>query len=53
MVFLPDNSDSLLAKAGARVVSSSSVPHPTNAIDVAPLLVSAIRELEPNPTRQW
>ena len=40
-----DNSDSLLAKAGARVVTSNSVPHSTNAIDLAPLLVPAIRDV--------
>jgi len=47
-----DSSDDLLAKAGARIVSSNSIPHPTNAIDVAPLLVSAIRELATQPTHQ-
>jgi len=40
-----DNSDLLLTKAGTRVVTSNSVPHATNAIDVGPLLVPAIREL--------
>src|SRR5581483_4413093 len=37
-----DNSDVLLEQAGARLVTSNSVPHRTNAIDVAPILVRAI-----------
>ena len=37
-----DDSDELLAKAGARVVTSNSVPHRTNHIDVAPILASAV-----------
>ncbi len=40
-----DNSDVLVAQAGARVITSNSVPHPTNAIDVGKLLASAINEL--------
>ncbi len=40
-----DNSDVLLAKAGARVVTTSSVPHATNEIDIAELLAGAIREV--------
>jgi ribose-phosphate pyrophosphokinase len=31
-----DNSDLLLAKAGARVVTSNSVARPTNSIDIGP-----------------
>lgn len=37
-----DNSDQLLAKAGARVVTSNSVPHATNGIDLAALLTGAL-----------
>ena len=40
-----DNSDLLLAQAGARVITSNSVPHTTNAIDVGKLLASAVNEL--------
>jgi ribose-phosphate pyrophosphokinase len=40
-----DNSDVLLAQAGARVITCNSVPHPTNAIDVGKLLASAVNEL--------
>src|SRR6266702_85182 len=40
-----DNSDLLLAKAGARVVTSNSVAHATNGIDIGPLLTPAIRRL--------
>jgi ribose-phosphate pyrophosphokinase len=40
-----DNSDALLQQAGARVVTTNSVPHGTNAIDVGPLLASATGEL--------
>ena len=32
----------LLAQAGARVIPSNSVPHQTNAIDVAELLAASI-----------
>src|SRR6266581_7233395 len=40
-----DNSDLLLAKAGARVVTSNSVAHATTGIDIGPLLTPAIRDL--------
>jgi ribose-phosphate pyrophosphokinase len=40
-----DNSDRMLAAAGARVVTSNSVAHVSNAIDVAPLLASGVSEL--------
>ena len=40
-----DNSDRTLAAAGARVVTSNSVAHASNAIDVAPLLASGVSEL--------
>jgi ribose-phosphate pyrophosphokinase len=38
-----DGSDRLLADAGARVVTTNTVPHPTNAIDVHALLAAALR----------
>jgi ribose-phosphate pyrophosphokinase len=40
-----DNSDVLLARAGARVVTSNSIPHATNTIDVGKLLANAIGEI--------
>jgi ribose-phosphate pyrophosphokinase len=39
-----DQSDILLAQTGARVVTSNSVPHKTNEIDVGDLMASAISE---------
>lgn len=43
-----DNSHIVLAQAGARIVSSNSIPHETNAIDVTELLAQAVGEL-PQP----
>ena len=40
-----DNSDLLLTKAGARVVTSNTIPHQTNAIDVGAALTEAVRQL--------
>lgn len=40
-----DESDRLLAEAGARVVTSNSVPHKTNDIDVGAIVADAIKEL--------
>jgi ribose-phosphate pyrophosphokinase len=40
-----DNSDSLLAEAGARVVTSNSIAHPSNAMDVIESLAGSIREV--------
>jgi ribose-phosphate pyrophosphokinase len=40
-----DNSDVLLVQAGARVVTSNSIPHKTNDIDVTGLLANSISEL--------
>ena len=37
-----DNSDELLVKAGARVVTSNTIVHETNKIDVAKVLANAI-----------
>lgn len=44
-----DDCDTRLADAGARVVTSNSVPHKTNEIDITALLVSAIRMLISQP----
>jgi ribose-phosphate pyrophosphokinase len=41
-----DGSDALLEQAGARIVTSNSVPHRTNAIDLGNSLAEAIRELK-------
>ncbi len=46
-----DNSDTSLAQAGARVVTSNSISHATNGIDVTELLASSVRELAPMPAR--
>jgi ribose-phosphate pyrophosphokinase len=46
-----DNSDALLKQTGARVVTSNSISHPTNGIDVAELLATSVRELTPMPAR--
>ena len=40
-----DDSDALLIKEGARVVTANTVPHETNAIDVAALMAAGMREL--------
>ena len=40
-----DHSDQILARAGARVITSNSIPHATNGIDVAGALANSIREL--------
>jgi ribose-phosphate pyrophosphokinase len=40
-----DNSNALLAQAGARVVTSNSIPHASNEIDVGEILAGAISEL--------
>ena len=40
-----NHSDCLLAQAGAQVVTSNSIPHPTNGIDVAKCLADSINDL--------
>jgi ribose-phosphate pyrophosphokinase len=40
-----DHSDRLLAQAGGRVVTTDTVPHPTNAISVAAALANAAQDL--------
>lgn len=41
-----DDADELIRACGATLVTSNTVPHPTNAIDVSPLLSRAITALE-------
>ena len=40
-----DNADALLVQAGARVITSNSIPHGSNAIDVGEGIAASIREL--------
>ena len=40
-----DGSDTLIEQAGARVVTSNSVPHRSNALDTGKILASVVREL--------
>ena len=40
-----DSVDLRVASEGARVVTTNSIAHPTNAIDIGPLLAAAILEL--------
>jgi ribose-phosphate pyrophosphokinase len=42
-----DQADILLARVGARVVTSNSVPHPSNSIDLTALLAGAINQVAP------
>ena len=44
-VFAGGAFDQLLAAGAARVVTSSSIPHPSNAIDLTPLLAEAVGRL--------
>jgi ribose-phosphate pyrophosphokinase len=44
-LFSPTTEEALRRAGAARIVTSTSVPHPTNAIDVVPLMISPIREL--------
>jgi ribose-phosphate pyrophosphokinase len=39
-----DQADKILARAGARVITCNTVPHSTNAIDVATLLAATVGE---------
>ena len=47
-VFADDAFDQLVTAGAARVVTSNSIPHPSNAIDLTPLLADAIGGLLPN-----
>jgi ribose-phosphate pyrophosphokinase len=40
-----DDADQMLARAGARVVTSNTIAHPTNAIDVHSAIADAVRAL--------
>jgi ribose-phosphate pyrophosphokinase len=42
-----DQADVLLAQAGARVLTSNSVPHLTNGIDLTALLADAMKQIAP------
>jgi ribose-phosphate pyrophosphokinase len=44
-----DQSDELLEQAGARVVTSNSIPHRTNDIDVGEILAASVSELASMP----
>ena len=44
-----DNSDRMLSASGARIVTSNTVTHPSNALDVAPLLATGVGELAQAP----
>lgn len=46
-----DNSDRLLAASGARIITANTVVHPSNGLDVAPLLAAAVNELVQAPPR--
>ena len=45
-----DESDKMLASAGATVITTNTVAHVTNAIDVVPLLINPIMELSEKPS---
>jgi len=47
-VFAADAYEQLLAAGAAQVVSTDSIPHPSNAISIAPLLAQASAELFDN-----
>jgi ribose-phosphate pyrophosphokinase len=40
-----DDADRALAQLGARIVTCNTIPHPSNTIDVGPILIEATREL--------
>ena len=44
-VFAPAAYESLLAARPARIVTTNTVKHPTNGIDISGLLADAIREV--------
>jgi ribose-phosphate pyrophosphokinase len=44
-----DNSDQVLAHAGARVVTTNTIPHASNVIDVSRSLADGVRKLEIGP----
>jgi ribose-phosphate pyrophosphokinase len=46
-----DRSDQVLAAEGAQVVTSNTVPHPTNRLDVSRLLTPVLRELTQQDAR--
>lgn len=44
-----DRSDELLANVGAQVVTTNTIPHSTNQLDISRLMASALIEMTPNP----
>jgi ribose-phosphate pyrophosphokinase len=46
-VFAPGAHDALLAAGAGRIVTTNTIPHATNAIDVAGLLAGAVARLLP------
>lgn len=44
-IFAGDAHDALHAAGAARIITSNSIPHKSNGIDVTPLLADAVREL--------
>jgi ribose-phosphate pyrophosphokinase len=44
-VFAPGAHDELAAAGAARVVTTNTIPHPTNAIDVGTLLAGGVRDM--------
>jgi len=44
-LFSAQAEDTLRLAGAARIVTTTSIPHATNAIDIVPLLVPFIREL--------
>ena len=47
-LFSAQAEDALRRAGAAQIVTTTSIPHATNAIDVMPLLVPAIREFAAN-----
>ena len=43
-VLCPGASEALLAAGASAVVTTNTIPHPTNGIDIVPMLASAVRE---------
>lgn len=49
-IFAGNALEQVLSAGALRVVTTDTVPHPTNAIGVAPLITGAIREIAPQAT---
>jgi ribose-phosphate pyrophosphokinase len=48
-IFAGDALETLRAAGAARIVTSNTVQHPTNAIDAAPAVAQALRDIAPKP----